>query len=207
MAIKGYKFEGLKDHFRENALYYFFAGVFALIGLGVGLYISLTGYKYTALLSSPDRNMFAYITGTAPYTSIFYSRLLNIFISIIIVFVLSLTKYTAVLGYVFLSYQMALVVLTSAALITLYGLTGILNVVLFVVPINLINIVLLTFGLEVGLERARAMSNFRLKFSESFKETDFFFKFMIFVISMIAVCLVNSFILPIFIKSFVVVTF
>ena len=207
MADIRYKFDTIKDHFRDNALYYFFACLFTLVGLGIGLYISLTGYRYTALLSSPDKNMFAYITGTAPYTSIFYSRLINVILCVAIIFVLSLTKYTAVLGYIFLSYQMSLIVLSSAAIISLYGLTGVLNVIFFVVPVNIANYALMTFGLGIGLERARAWSNYRLRFSDSFRETGFMFKFIIYLIALVVICLLHSFVLPIFLKSFVVINY
>ena len=207
MAIKGYRLQQMKEHFRENTLYYFFALVFVCVGLALGLYISLTGYKYTALLSAPDKNMFSYITGTAPYTSIFYSRLVNVILTVAIIFVLTITKYTLPLSYLFLSYQMALVVLTSAAIITMYGLSGVLNVILFVVPINLVNIALMVYGVGVGHERAKLWQNYKLKFGDSFKETSFAFKFFIFAAGLFCVAIINSFILPIFIKSFVVVNF
>lgn len=201
------KFENLKYHFKDNAIYYFFVLIVAALGIGVGLYISLTGYKYTALLSSADRNMFAYITGTASYSSIFYSRLIDILICFLIVFLLTLIKHTAVLSYLFLGYQMTLIVLSSAAIISLYGISGIFNVILFVVPINLANFIALAFAMVVNLERATTLSKYRLKFFESFKENDYWFKQGLSVVLLVLICALNSLILPIFIKSFVVVNY
>ncbi len=206
MAIS-YKFENLKYHFKENAMLYVFAVVFALVGLAVGIYISLTGYKYTALLSPADKNMFGYITGTASYSSIFYSRLYDVLICVVIIFVLTLTSYTGILAYIFLGYQMALIVLSSAALITLYGITGILNVIFLVVPINIVNIVLFAFTLAIGLERANEQRRYKLGFVASFKETNYFFKLLLSAGALFVVCLVSSFVLPLFLKSFVVINY
>ena len=197
----------LKQHFKDNWLSYFLVSIFLLVGIGIGLYISLTGYKYTSLLSGADKHILDYITGAAAYTSIFYSRLLNIIVCFLIILVLSLSKYSSFLAFIFLSYQTALATLSCAALITLYGLSGILNVILFVIPINLANFIALSFELCVNLERANARSRFRLGFFESFKENGFVFKIFLSLILLVVVCLFHSFILPIFLKSFVVVSY
>lgn len=197
----------IKEHFKRNAFYYVLLAIFLLVGLGVGIYISITGYRYTALLSTADKNMFSYITGDAPYTSIFYSRLINVLLCVVIIVVLNLTIYTSFIGYVFMGYQAALMVLSSAAVITMYGLPGILNVVLFILPVNIANILIMSMLLVTGTERAKLQSSYKLKFAESFKENNYFMRLLIFVAALFVLCLFHSFILPLLIKSFVVINF
>ena len=197
----------LSDHFRTCVVNYFFVALFALIGIGIGIYISVTGYRYTALLTVGDKNLFAYITGTASYLSIFSSRIFDAILCVLIVFLLSLNRYIAFFGYIFLGYQMSLVVLTSAAVITLYGIGGVINTILFIVPINLVNFVALSFILCVGLERAKLQSVYGLRFGDSLKESSYFLKFFIGLLVLLLTCIISSFILPLVIKSFVVVTF
>ncbi len=207
MSRQGFDFYQVKEHFKSNAFYYVLATIFALLGIAVGIYISVTGYRYSALLSSADRNMFSYITGNAEYTSIFYSRLINILLCVLIIFVLTLTKYTSIIGFIFLGYQSALIVLSSAAVISTYGLAGILNAILFILPVNLANFFVMTMILVVGAERAKLQSKYKLKFMVSFKENNYFMWLLVLVAILFVLCLFYSFILPITIKSFVVLNF
>ncbi len=197
----------VKEHFKNNLLAYILVIVVAVAGIVIGIYLSVTGYKYTSLLSSADKNMFDYITGSASYSSIFYARLLDAFICMLIILVFNLSIYTSFLSYIFLGYQMSLVVLSSSALITLYGFSGVINVILFVIPINLANFIIMSIAVCLGVERARAQSAYKLKFAESFKETGFFKGYFICVALMFVVCLFHSFILPLFVKSFVVINY
>ncbi len=197
----------IKQHFKDNAYLYCLVIVFATVGIVIGIYLSVTGYRYTSLLSASDKNIFDYINGTASYTSIFYARLIDVFVCLLIILVFNLSIYTSFLSYIFLSYQMALIVLSSSAIISLYGFTGIINVVLFVLPINLANFVIMSIAICISIERARAQKTYKLKFAESFKATDFFKGYFICALLMLIVCVVHSFILPLFIKSFVVINY
>lgn len=202
-----YKLEDIKYHFKNNFSYYLLIAIFALVGIAVGVYIALERYSYISLLNMSDKNMISYISGTANYSSIFYSHLLDILLAFSIVVLLSLNKYTCILGNIFLSYQMALIVLYVASIISLYGIAGILNCIFLILPINLANFCVLSFALGVGHERAKLQSDYKIKFGASFRENDYIFKIGLSFLTLIILCVINSFILPLFIKSFVVVNF
>ena len=194
-------------HFKDNKGSYCLVLFVAILGIIIGVYLSVTGYRYTSLLTASDKNMFDYITGTASYTSIFYSRLIDILICSVILVVLNLCIYTSFLSFMFLGYQMALIVLSSSAIISLYGLAGIINVVLFVVPINILNFIVMAVIVCLGVERARLQNTYKLKFFESFKQTSFIKGVLICFLIELVICILHSFILPLFIKSFVVFSY
>ena len=100
MAINSFFIEeNIKAHIKRNSMSYFITCVVLLIGLIIGVVLSVTGYKYTSLLTSADKNMFDYITGEAEYSSIFYSRFGNTLLSLLILIVLSLSIYSSVLSF------------------------------------------------------------------------------------------------------------
>ena len=194
-------------HFRRNSTLYCFMIISFIVGVVVGLYFIFTDFKYTSLLTSSDKIIFDYITGTASYVDVFYSRFTNIVICLLIIFVFNISSYTSFLGYIFVGYQTSLFVMSCGAIISLYGLSGVLNVVLFVVPVNLINIIIMMISNVLCSRRALSQKEFKLKFFQSFKEDDFLLFYFTCVLCALGVCLINSFVLPLLIKSFVVINY
>ena len=196
-----------KDHMRDNALRYYLLLFVCVCSIVIGIYLSITGFSYSNLLTGFDKNMYAYISGTAGYTEIFKARLLNMFICVILLFAFNIVWQTAFLNYFYLAYQMTLIVLSSSAVISLYGFTGIINVVLFVIPINLVNFAILSFLSVSSMERASYARHYQLGFTSSIKETSYLKKFAMSVLLLFAFCLVYSFVLPLIFKSFVVINY
>ena len=208
MAVNSFYIKDkIRDHFKSNSTIYLFLGIVVVCGLLLGLYFSLTGYKYRSLLSGVDKNLFDYITGAASYSSIFYSRLINIILSFVVVFVLTLSIYTSILSLLYLAYQAALIVLSCAAIISLHGLSGVLNVLLLLLPVNIINLVVLSVFCVICVRRAKDQKDYKLKFFESFREQTFLIDAGICMAVAFVLCLIYSFILPLLLKSFVVVNY
>lgn len=197
----------IKEHFKENLYRYIFIIVASVVAIVIGIYLSISGFSYSSLLTSADNNVFAYIAGTAEYTSIFVSRFWNLLLCIILIFCFNIVRETAFLNYLYLGYQMCLVVLSSSAIISLYGLSGIVNVVIFVLPINLVNFCLLSYLSVVSMQRAFYQRTLKTGFMASFKEVSYAKKFAIAVVFLVIFCVVYSFVLPLIVKSFVVVNY
>ena len=201
------KFEQLKGHFRSGLPFYawvIFAGV---VGLGVGIYLCLSGRSAFGLLNFADKNMLSYISGSADYVSIFCLRLADILLGFVIIVLFSLSQVSSYFGAAFIGFQSALMVLLMGALIKLYGVLGVINSLLFVLPVNLANLFVLSFTLAIGHERAHLMHSYKLRFLESFRETDYFFRLALSFLALFALCLLSCFILPLLVKSFIVVNF
>lgn len=196
-----------KSHFKENSFRYVLIIVSCAVGVCLGIYFAVSGFSYVSLLTSGDKNMFGYISGTAEYGSIFWSRFLSLFLCVVLIFCFNIIRETAFLNYFYLAYQMCLIVLSASAIITVYGLYGIINVILFVVPINLVNFCLLSYLSVLSMDRAYFWKSFRTTFVSSFKEVSYVKKFLITLSLLFVFCIVYSFVFPLILKSFVVVNY
>lgn len=199
--------EKLQGHFKENAISYYISGFVVLIGIIIGVYLVFTGYSYTSLLSASDKNIIEYIKGTASYSDIFYFRMMNICVSFVILIIFNLSVYTSFLGYIYLGYQVVLTTLMCSALITLYGLAGVLNVCLFTIPINLIYIFIMVFVIAISVGRARYQKKYRVGFWDSFKESEYFKFLILAIVFAFLLCVVFCFVFPLFLKSFVMINY
>lgn len=194
-------YEKLKSHLRDNMKTYYLILLFAILGLGVGLYLTLTGYKNTSLLVTDDKLLFDYITGTASYLAIFYTRLKTMLLSVLIILLCNLTYYTGFINYIYLVYQSSLIVLSCSGIISLYRLSGILNVIFFTIPVNVLNIITLSYLIAISLERSREMHKYKTRFIDSFKQSNYFIKLGFGVLFMLLQIFISSFILPLFMRS------
>lgn len=196
-----------KSHFKENSFRYVLIIVSCAVGICLGIYFAVSGFSYVSLLTSGDKNMFGYISGTAEYGSIFWSRFLSLFLCVVLIFCFNIVRETAFLNYFYLAYQMCLIVLSASAIITVYGLYGIINVILFVIPINLVNFCLISYLSVLSMDRAYFWKSFRTTFVSSFKEVSYVKKFLITLSLLFVFCIVYSFVFPLILKSFVVVNY
>lgn len=196
-----------KSHFKENSFRYVIILIVCALAISVGIYFAVSGFSYANLLTSADKNMFGYISGTAEYSSIFWSRFLSLLLCVILIFCFNIVRETAFLNYFYLAYQMCLIVLSAAAIISVYGLYGIINVILFVVPINLVNFCLICYLSVLSMDRAFFWKAYKTSFVSSFREISYLKKFSIALSLLFAFCIVYSFIFPLILKSFVVVNY
>ncbi len=208
MAINVYLIrDKIKDHFRDNTSSYISILITAIVAIVLGVYICLTSYNYTAFLKNADKNMLDYITGTAEISSIFYARLLDCVLCLLMIFVFNLTYYTCFLNYMFLCYQMVLIVMHCGAVISVYGFAGIINVILFIVPINILNFAAMVLAVCFAMERSKLQNKYKLPMSQSFKESNFFVKYILSFVIMLAICVIHSILMPLIVKSFVIISF
>lgn len=208
MKIDGYYVKDkILKHYKENRTFYIVMLVAILAGVVLGIYLSVTGYKYTSLLNSSDKHMFDYITGKAEYSSIFSSRFFQCFFCLLLIFLFNLTFYTCFLNYIYIGYQTSLLVLTCFAITSIYGFSGVINVVLILLPINIIWIFIICVWACFCRERAKLQYKYKSKIFESFKLTNLGIKFLFCFLVMLILCVLQSFVLPLLIKSVIVINY
>ena len=197
----------LYDHFKNNTARYYIILVSTFLGLVLGIVLALNGFSYTSILNLSDRNLINYINGSVGFWDVFISRFSNLFLCLIIIFVFNIVKQTRILNYIFLGYQMCLTILFSSAIITLYGLSGILNVLIFILPINIINIFLLSYVSCICMQRAYDVAKYKMEFGEGFKEKKYWIELFIGIVILIIFCIIHSMIYPLIFKSFIIVSY
>ena len=196
-----------KMHLRNNFWVYFFILFIMIAGIVLGIVFAFSGSEYVDLLTSSDQNLFDYINGTAEISSIFFSRLLNMLLFMLIVFISNKTVYTSFISLLLLGYQCMLLVLSCGALISLYGASGVINCILLVLPINLLNLIVMAFFSGASISRAFAARKFRMGYLDSCKYVNFKYTVTLSLILIVLLCVVHSLIVPLMIKSFIIVSF
>lgn len=194
-------------HFKENVTRYYLILFSSLIGIVIGIILSLNGFSHTSLLKITDKTLIDFIAGTVNYGDIFLSSVVKNTCIILIIFVFNLVWQTAFLNYVLICYQTSLVVLVANAIMSLYGISGIINSALIIFPLNLLYIMIYSYLACICMKRASDCRSLNLPFGAGFKNVGFWAEFAAALIMLFVFSLIYSFILPIFIKSFVLITY
>lgn len=189
----------VRYHFRQNSGRYIAFSVFAILGIAIGIFVVFSNENYLSLLSTNNKILYTFINGTANTTQIFGRKLMSFMIPLLLVFLLGLNYYVSFLSYVFVAYQFALLVMSSASLVTVYGISGLINVLFLMLPINFIFFAILIFFAVTCIVRSKAATECG-RFGYGY-DSRFFFKMALAIIGVIALTFVACMILPLFLKN------
>ena len=128
--------------FKKNQRVLFFLIVFLVLGLAVGVIITVTSDSYLSLLVSADKNFFDYVNGKVNFSKQTMRLIMSPLILNFIIFILNLNFYSGLFSFLIISYQSSLAFLSITAVISEYGFRGILMSLLMIMPINLINLLI-----------------------------------------------------------------
>jgi len=126
--------------------------LFALFGFMIGIF---TAFKFTGDLTIEhinDKTLIYYITGDTGWLGFFLVRLVNVVFMVVCIGFLCMTRFTSLLCYLILIYKTYKIGVTCAVLINIYGVGGIINVLVVIIPCNLI-FVLALIGLIIVLQK------------------------------------------------------
>ncbi len=191
-------------HLRRSRWVFFALAIVFLAGVALGICAICTDTSFTKILNPSDKLMFEFIAGTAPTVSIFFDKLLEFGLLFLAIFILNLSVYSGILSYAVFGFQAFLLVITCSVIISLYGFVGILNVIFFVVPINVCFLVICGLFISFTWARAKDAKRFNLNFGESFKFSILPLGALVCTILAVIICAVHSFVIPLLIKSFLI---
>lgn len=176
-----------------------------LIGIVVGFVLVFSSDNYLKLLTSENKTLYTFINGTAETGGIFWKKLFAFLVPLLLIFVLCVHYITALFSYVFITYQSALLILSSASVVATYGVSGVFNVLLIMLPINVLYFVCMAYVVAVCLSRSKMASK-----TKNFKDGyngEFFVKLLIALCFVVALTVVACIIFPLFLKSSVFIIF
>ncbi len=191
------------NHIRKSKFIFIGLIICFFIGLILGIFGVYSGVSFNSILNPSDKQMFDFIAGTSSGVSIFFDKLLEFFLIFLVIFIFNLSYPSSFLSYAFVGYQSFLLVLTCSVIINLYNFVGILNVIIFILPVNICFFLLLFFVISVAQIRAYEAKKYNLPFKESFRFAKFFNKYFLCFSIAIVICLIHSFIIPLLLKSFI----
>lgn len=168
MNLDNFFYECIYNIKKNRKILAFFL-VFFCLGIILGIFIAASTDSYLKLLSSSDNTLYSYIKGVASFSSETIKLMLKFFICLAIIFLLCLNFYSGLFSFLFVSYQSCLMFLSIVAIVLEFGFSGLLLVLFFILPVNVIlfgsNII---FG-SICLSRsynALLSKNFKLGFDD-----------------------------------------
>lgn len=151
----------------SNKLQFIIGFIFILLGIIVGVVIQVPN-EDTTIFASSTVSLEDLIVGDASAGSLFFSNFIKLMLPIIIIFMFSLNKYTGFLNYLYLLYQGMLLGISVTSVIIDNGFTGALNSLVFIAPVNLINLTIITYASALFTKRREYSKKFRKSFGQSF---------------------------------------
>lgn len=179
--------------------------LFIFIGIVVGVIIAIRSSDSLTIFASSTVSLTDLITGDYSAGSLFFSCFTKLLLAVVILFIFSLTKLTSLLNYVYLAYQGMLVSITATNLIYLNGVAGALNIILFTVPVNLINLLIIAYASSLFIKRREYAKEYNKKFFASFGI--YLPQFIGLIIGMIVASTIYGVIYPILLRSIVVISY
>lgn len=92
------------------------------------------------------------------------------------------------------------------AIISTYGLSGVLNILFIVLPLNLIYIAVLILYASENLSRSY-MANKLKTFGYNYKSLEYIYVSIIAILSVICICFIGTIIIPLFLKNAIFIIF
>ena len=196
----------IKIHLKQNKGLYFCFVFSMLVGLVVGFVIVASNDSYLALLTSDNKVLYSIINGTAKSAELFWRKFLNFIIPLALIFLLSLNHYAGYLSMVLVGYQSSLFVMSSCSIISVYGVSGVLNFLFLSLPINVLYLLTLIFYSVVCLKRSKQAATRK---SICFGMSDHLFLLQVVICFLIVsgLVFVGTIIFPLFIKNAIFIIF
>ena len=191
--------------FKEARIHLIVLAFFIVVGIIVGVVIQTKTGASLEIYSANSVSLSDIISGSVKKSKLFFSALLSLSFSLIVLFVFSLTKVTGILKVVYIFYQSVLLGSSLTSLVLLKGVSGIINLLIFILPVNILNflsLVIFSCVLYLARKQAKARHSSFFNMLLSYKEY-----LIITVVLALFSCFLYGVIYPLLIKSVVVINY
>lgn len=195
----------MRFHFRQNKTMYFMFLFCVVLGMVLGFVVIFSSDNYLKLLTSESKKLYPYINGTAETMVLFWKGLMSFSLPLLLIALLGINFYLSLLSYVFITYQSSLFILSCGAVIKTYGFSGFFNVLMLMVPVNLLYFCVLIYFSVVCINRSRLALKNKL-FGYGFDES-FFFSVAVSIVAVVLICVLIFVVYPMFLKNSVFLIF
>ncbi len=128
----------IKDHFRTYKKYYLIFTVLILIGLITGM---LTAFKYSKdfeISNLNDKVLIGFISGDIGAFTLLLRRIFQFCILFFLIYLINIKSFTCFLNFILILYEAYILGLNCAIFITLFNISGIINVFVVYLPCHLL---------------------------------------------------------------------
>lgn len=188
-----------------NKKLYLIALAFSLLGLVFGVVFSMAGDFGGEVYASTSTSLYELIISDYSAFGLLWDNITRLILPLVILFVVTLSRFTFFLSYVYLGYQSALLGASLVGLVLEKGTAGIFNGIIVVLPINILNFFILISGLVIFLKRLSLQRTQRIKLVHSVK---IFMPKLIYVfVGALFASVVYAFIYPLLLKSVLIINY
>ena len=181
----------VKQFFRKNQRVIFFYLLFLVIGIIVGIFISISTDSYFSVLNNSDNIFYKFVNGKVSYSGETIKLIFKNVLFELVIFALCLNVYSGFLSFVLMSFQSALMFLSIVAVVSNLGFSGVLLTLFLSLPVNFVFFASNTLFSTVCF--SRSINSFRQKnFKTGFDERSFWLTILGLVLfNIIFSCLIN----------------
>ena len=162
-----------------------------------------SGQMDELLYTSIEISLTDIITSDYSGASLFFSGLIRLFIPLSIIFVLFLCKWTKFLAFIYYGYQAMLLGASTASLVAGSGISGIINLLFVVLPINIVNFFILSSAVIIFYKRYKLAKTQRITLVHSLKIM--LPKILMIVVGCLFSAFIYGFIYPLLLKSIIII--
>ena len=199
-----FKPKAIKGFIASSKLQFSIGFICVVIGIIIGIVIHISG-DYTAIFSSSTVSLNALIIGEYSSIGLFFSSFFKLLLPILIIFIFSLNKFSSILNFVYLAYQGLLLGGSLASVVIDYGITGTLNAIIFIAPVNLINLTILTYASALFIKRREYSKKFRKSILQGVAY--YLSEHIGLLLGVIVSCVIYGVIYPILLRSMIIVNY
>ncbi len=145
----------IKFYLKRHSWVYVSFLALLLVGVVFGVFVGMSSDSYLKILNKDNKILYSIINGIFSSGAFFGKKLIQLLTPMIIIFLLNFNFYTGLLSYLIVAYQGGLLTLTIFAMVSSYGISGVLNVMFIIIPINLLYIAVMIFFASVCKERSK----------------------------------------------------
>ena len=124
----------LAEHISNYKWWYISLGIAALMGVIIGLITGFTIAPDATIDNIPDSIFISFINKNISVFGVFFARLFSLIAILLIIMIANIRPFMCFLNVLFLVYRGFVVGATSALLIVLFNVGGILNVIFIIIP-------------------------------------------------------------------------
>lgn len=206
--VNGFSLSGsdIKCHLKRNGNFYIGFLLSFVIGIIISIVIIFTNESFINILTASDKVLYYLINGQAKVGTLFWRNLIDFLLPMLLIFLLNLNFYSGLVSFILIGYQSALLVMCLAALVYVYGISGAINSILLLVPINLLYIGALIVFSVFCLERSYLSKRYKY-FAYDLNSKLFWLKVVVITAVVFAINIAATVIFPLFLKNAIFVIF
>lgn len=197
--------KSLKSYIRANKKMYLLCLLIVFVGLALGVYLVLSENMEQDVYTTTSLSLGEIIVNDYSGVEAFFECFFHLLLPLCILFVLSLNKYSMILGHCYLGFQGLLLGASIASVIVSFGVAGCLNALFLMLPINLLNFCVIISGVTIFYRRRILANSQHIKFLPSLRL--FLPKILYLVLGVVIVSIVYGFIYPLLLRSVIVANY